>query len=399
MMMYEMPWHSGGMMPMGMHMGMGMGAPQTKGFSKGKGWSPPECTKTAYLDRQLRTVDMEGYSNATLIPYRKTPDGNMELLLTWERPWNALTNSFDTVCWHTMGGKRIMKVEQMVDITAIRCFHEAADAFDQDVEMPNVSGMIQLTAEAFVMWYPTGRNAFMIFEVKEGALDDLPQKFTDAKEKAGPQSDFRITAQGVKKWTKQIERLEWVPATDLAPEAAKDCSDLLRNILKIEGFQNFLQGKIDPEKEFPQGDPADRLNRLSAPDHRGGKPKGGKDSKGKAAKGKSSKGKGFAPPMAVPPMMGGKPSAPMYPQPCMAPPMAPVIPEPATDPDMQLQLYGEQLFVLIQPMVPNQYVAQKITGMLLELPTNELLMNLTNHKELSKRVEEAVALLREDGIV
>merc|ERR1719235_2975532 len=100
---------------------------------------------------------------------------------------------------------------------------------------------------------------------------------------------------------------------------------------------------------------------------------------------------------------GGK-AMPMYaqkgmPMPMPPPMMMPAMEPPKNDQEMQLQLYGEQLFILIQPLVPNQYVAQKITGMLLELPPNELMMNLTNHEELSRRVREAVTLLKDDGIV
>merc|ERR1740139_510222 len=66
--------------------------------------------------------------------------------------------------------------------------------------------------------------------------------------------------------------------------------------------------------------------------------------------------------------------------------------------EMQRQIYGEQLYVLVQPMAPSPYLAQKITGMLLELPQNELMLNLTNQEELQRRVQEALDVLREDGV-
>merc|ERR1712137_313556 len=66
--------------------------------------------------------------------------------------------------------------------------------------------------------------------------------------------------------------------------------------------------------------------------------------------------------------------------------------------EMQRQMYGEQLYVLVQPMAPSPYLAQKITGMLLELPHNELLINLTNQEELQQRVREALEVLQEDGV-
>merc|ERR1719187_65250 len=78
-------------------------------------------------------------------------------------------------------------------------------------------------------------------------------------------------------------------------------------------------------------------------------------------------------------------------------PMMPTSFEPNAG-EMQRQMYGEQLYVLVQPMAPSPYLAQKITGMLLELPHNELLLNLTNHEELQRRVREALEVLREDGV-
>merc|ERR1719343_728534 len=57
--------------------------------------------------------------------------------------------------------------------------------------------------------------------------------------------------------------------------------------------------------------------------------------------------------------------------------------------EMQRQMYGEQLYIMVQPLVPGAYIAQKITGMLLELPQNELMMNLTNPEEMHRRVQEA----------
>jgi len=66
--------------------------------------------------------------------------------------------------------------------------------------------------------------------------------------------------------------------------------------------------------------------------------------------------------------------------------------------EMQRQMFGEQLYLMIQPLAPSPSLAQKITGMLLELPQNELLLNLTNIEELRQRVAEALELLREDGV-
>lgn len=63
--------------------------------------------------------------------------------------------------------------------------------------------------------------------------------------------------------------------------------------------------------------------------------------------------------------------------PMMQLPMAPAPPLPVYTPpfqpgseEMQRQMHGEQLYVLVLPLAPSPYLAQKITGMLLELPEN-----------------------------
>merc|ERR1719482_2294438 len=72
--------------------------------------------------------------------------------------------------------------------------------------------------------------------------------------------------------------------------------------------------------------------------------------------------------------------------------------QPENSAEMQRQIYGEQLYLLVNPMAPSPYFAQKITGMLLELPENELMLNLTDAGELQRRVSEALEVLQEDGV-
>jgi len=68
------------------------------------------------------------------------------------------------------------------------------------------------------------------------------------------------------------------------------------------------------------------------------------------------------------------------------------------DMEMQRLLYGEQVYVKVEPWAPNPDIAQKIAGMLLELPREELEMCLTDENEFRLRVDEAIDVLREDGI-
>merc|ERR1719324_1800108 len=96
---------------------------------------------------------------------------------------------------------------------------------------------------------------------------------------------------------------------------------------------------------------------------------------------------------------GMQPPMPMGPMGQMSPQMASMYGNTQSPSELQRQMYGEQLYLMVQPLSPSPYLAQKITGMLLELPQNELMLNLTNQEELRKRVEEAVEVLKEDGVV
>lgn len=71
--------------------------------------------------------------------------------------------------------------------------------------------------------------------------------------------------------------------------------------------------------------------------------------------------------------------------------------------DTERQMIGEQIYLLVQQLVPTVSLAQKVTGMLLELPQPELVPLLVGGapgqpSELEQRVEEALIVLRSDGV-
>merc|ERR1712039_107197 len=98
---------------------------------------------------------------------------------------------------------------------------------------------------------------------------------------------------------------------------------------------------------------------------------------------------------APPPFPGNQGGMPMQPQQFNNPIQQ--LQEESSE-EMQRQMYGEQLYVSVQQLTPSAYLAQKITGMLLELPLSELFQNLTNQEELHRRVQEAVEVLKNDGL-
>jgi len=373
--------------PGNMVMGMAPGPPALNG-QNGFVMQPGGLSSDAYVDKHLRPLDAEHYSAAGLLPYRKRPDGGVELLLAREKPWNSFANAYDPIAWNVFGGKRVSRQERSVEVTAVRCFHEAVGDFP---EVPSDEMLQNLIPTGFYLWYPLGKFAMILAEVQDGSMDALPSKFSEAKE-AAPNEEYRILPMGVKKWKKQIEQLEWVSGEDLVPEAKFATSDLLSNMLKVTRFLEFLTGKLDPAEVFPKssGRPQPVEN-----GYNGGK-KGKGKSKGKGKGGKDSgKGKGYG---KMAPAMFGKG------MPMMQVPMAPAMytaPPPSFQPgseEMQRQMHGEQLYVLVLPLAPSPYLAQKITGMLLELPENELMLNLTDREELQHRVSEALDVLKADGV-
>ena len=69
----------------------------------------------------------------------------------------------------------------------------------------------------------------------------------------------------------------------------------------------------------------------------------------------------------------------------------------AKDPKIQRQMLGEKLFPLIDSKV-GQQKAGKITGMLLELDTSEVVSLIFDNGLLSTKVSEAIAVLNQADI-
>jgi len=362
-------------------------------YGGGGGWSSG-VSSDAYVNKILRPIDAENYSAAGLIPYRKK-DGVVELLLGREKPWNSFINAYDPLAWNVFGGKRVTRQERSTHTTAIRCFMEALGEVDG---VPSAQGLQAMMENSFFIWYPLGKFALLMVEVTDNSLDDFPEKFAASKQET-PHEEFRILPMGVKKWTKQIESLEWVPGSSLTPSPKFEVSDLLGNMLKISKVIDFLNGALVPDQVWPKGSfPAPSFEDDNASGMKGkgkdkggykgdgkSKGKGGKKGMGKMGGGNMYSGKGL-------PLIQMQTPMPMYQAPTAAPPFQ------QGSEDMQRQMYGEQLYVLVLQFSPTPYLAQKITGMLLELPMEELMLNLTDQQELQRRVKEALDVLKEDGI-
>jgi len=405
---------------------------------------PGGLSSDGYLDKRLRPLDAEHYSAAGLLPYRKREDA-IELLLPKERPWNSFQQSYDPLAWNIFGGKRVPRQERSAETTGVRCFLESVGQVEG---VPDTEELYTWISSSFSLWYPMGKMAVMLMEVPEDKLADFPQRFADWKSEAGNQEEFRILPMGIKKYNKQIDEVVWVPVSDVIPEMKDEASDLFKNLLEVGNFKEFLLGTLDLEKLVgpPDAEPrppmeSDKGKGKGKSNGKGYNKGGGKGGKGYNGGGKGYNGGfgydgggkgyngGFGYDMDFSfggkggkfgggkfggkdnsyMDMGGMPKGgmpmqmpmPMPQQMMMGPPMPPMAPPmPSGQPaEVQRQMYGEQLYLLVQPLSPSPYLAQKITGMLLELPQNELLLNLTNIDELSRRVSEALEVLREDGIV
>jgi len=360
---------------------------------------PGGLSSDGYLDRRLQPLDAEHYSAAGLLPYRHR-DGKLEVLLPKERPWNSFSQAYDPVAWNVFGGKRVPRQERSVETTAVRCFLESVGQVDGAPDHEMLYGLMQ---SSFVVWYPLGKFALVMVEVTDDNLADLPERYSTMKQEGGAAEEFRILPMGIKKWSKQIDEIAWVAASELLADDSDAVTDLLGCMIKINSLREFLDGTMDPAKELPEAGalpPPPRPENGKGKgggkswDKGGGKGqgRGGGKGGGKGKGGKSFKGGG---------MPGGKGGMPMMYSPGKGMPMMSPMFYPTYDQnsaEMQRQMYGEQLYVLVQPMAPSPYLAQKITGMLLELPQNELMLNLTNQEELGRRVQEALDVLREDGV-
>lgn len=417
---------------------------------------PGGLSSDAYVDKRLRPLDSEHYSAAGILPYRRRAAASVELLLPRERPWNSFTQSYDPISWNLFGSKRVPRMERSAETTAVRSFIEAVG---QVPGAPSQDDIYSWLPGSFIVWYPMGKFALLVFEVPEDKLTDFTEQYAEHRKVAGTE-EFRILPQGIKKWQKQIDGLEWVPASSLVPEPASEVSDLLANILQAPRFREFLDGSFDPSTVWPPLSyeiPRPPSNSSKGKGKSGGKEFMGFHSKAGMMKGytKGMGDMGNRMDMGMGMTMGdmgrmsmgmgmessgyGKGSNQFYGKgmgkdygnmmlpgysngmnpsygtginmdPSMSmsmyqgkgmlvAPMAFQASYQQNSEDMQRQLYGEQLYILVQNLSPSPYLAQKITGMLLELPQNELVLNLTDAAELQRRVGEAMEVLKEDGVV
>lgn len=381
-----------------------MGAPWMEGGygggGGGKGKRPASwCSQDSYFESSLRPEDVEGYTSAGLLLYRTGANG-LEVLVACESPWNPLANDYDPLAWNPLCGKKTSwSGEWEAQVTAARCLMEV---FGGCEEAPTREKIEQLCRSAPVLWYPAGRFALYIreFTSEDGEVFDQATKFFATAKENGlyPHSpeEKRMNSKGqpTTRWVKKIEELEWVPASDLlADESRKPLADLLRNICLNGTFRSFLQegtmsvtAPIAPADGAGEGD----NRRKGGKDKGGGGKWGGKDggarkgAGGGKGKGKGDKGKGMAKGKGMPYAS----FAPM-PPPQVNPQMYPI--------EVQRQMLGEKLYMTVQPMVSTPMVAQKVTGMLLELPMPELTPLLgagpEDRKMLEQRVSEAMEVL------
>lgn len=375
---------------------------------------PGGLSPDAYLERRLRPLDAEHFSAAGMMPYRRTGK-TIEVLAPHEKPWNSTTQGYDPLAWNVFGGKRIPRQEKTAAATALRNFLETISGVKVS---PDPGQLKEALNKSFVLWYPLGKFALLMVDVSEiDSFSSLPEDFQEFKNAEGEFTESYVNELGIKKWRKNITELSWLPGTKVVED--KDVSDLLANCTKLLSFVEFLKGEFDADAALPKAPADDQFaaaatNGFNGHGQFGGKKggKGGKNGKGGGKGGYNGKGGGWS--MQQPPwakggcnggggnmmgmgiampqqyMMGG--GGGCAPQPQMAF-------DSGQGADMQRQIYGEQLYLMVQPMAPSPYIAQKITGMLLELPGNELMQNLTDGQELQRRVTEAIEVLKEDGLI
>jgi len=369
-------------------------------------WEPPPQvwgSQEAYVETMLRHQDVEGYKSAGLLCYRKK-DNSMDFLMCLEKPWNSLAETYDPVAWNILGGKRGGGKSKEWDptVTAARCI---VDALGGTEELPSMQDFQLMCGRSPVLYYPRGKFALFLCELtatEEENLRDVPNRYSQARAKGAVASSGEgeqrpnMWGEMTTKWIKQIEELEWVNVADLtSKETRKPMTNLLENVCYVEAFQRFLEegvlppgpapGAVAKGGMMPTGQPS--FDKGAKGGCKGGSRKGGKD----GGKNRGKKGGGGY-------RGGGKVGSP-FDGALMVPMGAPMVPQ--QSPEVHKQMLGEKLYVLVQPMVQKDIVAQKITGMLLELPLAELMGLLGSAPEerqlLKERVDEAMEVLAQDG--
>jgi len=376
-------------------------------------YSSPE----PYFESGLRPEDGQTFSAAGLMLYRTGATGAIEVLVGVERPWNSFINDYDPLAWNVLGGKRAAGKGKEWEpyATVVRSILDIAGAIEG---VPSSSDIKRLCQSGPAMWYPRGKYALYLSQVTDemrDAMDKLPERFLEGKAKGlvpAPQDEQRLgwNGQPTTKWVKEIDELEWVPIEDIikpAGETRKPVTNLLENICLGDSFRKFAETGVLPsnaqpgavsdnhdKKEGKNGEGnSDRGGGVGKSGAKGFRQKGGDDRKGGGKGGKGQKGdwgkkgKGGYGAYSMSPQQPMQMSSQMY------------------SPEVQRQVLGEQVYILVQPMVPTAAIAQKVTGMLLELPLPELLpvMESTSRSqkwegsELKKRVDEALEVLQVEG--
>uniref|UniRef100_A0A7S1F905 PABC domain-containing protein n=1 Tax=Noctiluca scintillans TaxID=2966 RepID=A0A7S1F905_NOCSC len=326
----------------------------------------------SYVGTCLRIADAEHFSAAGVLPYRRK-GSRLELLLARERPWNSFSKAYDPMSLNVVGGKRIRGHERDASVTATRVLLESTSTALTEEEAEMLQGLI---CGGSFLWYAKGRFALSVVDFPK-TLWDLPERFSTTRQR---DQGFTIQALGTKKWAKQIKAFEWVPVRKLTPRLRESVSDLLLNVLRVSGLEKSMDGTRDSHSTSLR---ARNECSLSSTNVRHGRLEG--NVVDQATSSVTSVQAFYVPSLftafqITPPEMM---TAPLF----------------QTLEEMQRQLYGEQLLALVQVIAPSPFLAQKITGMLLELPEPELLVNFTDQAELDRRVCEALYVLREDGFV
>mmetsp|Transcript_54039 Transcript_54039/g.167271 ORF Transcript_54039/g.167271 Transcript_54039/m.167271 type:complete len:283 (-) Transcript_54039:87-935(-) len=253
------------------------------------GLMPGGLSSDSYVEKHLRQLDAEHYSAAGVLCYRRTGEG-VELLLPRERPWNSFMQAYDPIALNVFGGKRVPRQERSAETTGVRCFVESVGQVEG---APDTEGLYAMLQSSFVVWYAMGKFALLVCEVPEGGLAELPEKFAAAKSEGGPAEEYKMLPTGIKKYIKQIESLEWIPASRLVPAPQSEVADLLSNMLQISGFREFLEGSLDPATAWPESaNPPPAWAEGGKPDSKGARQAGGCAEGGKGDA-KGFKGKGF----------------------------------------------------------------------------------------------------------
>lgn len=142
--------------------------------------APP--SEDAYLESRLRPCDFQVYMAAGLQFYRRRKCV-IEWLLPREEAWNNQADVYEPLAWNILGVRRARGWEHDPQETAVRCLVEV---FGGISGAPSARTLRGKCARSVAVWYPRGKYALFLHEIEEHEANifmdpDLSERYKERR--------------------------------------------------------------------------------------------------------------------------------------------------------------------------------------------------------------------------